>query len=476
LVGDENAVPMYTKWELPNGDDIYSDHYYAMINGDDDYPDLAIGRLSVANSAHVNTIVNKVFAYERNPASDWAIGRIAMVSHFWWSFHETNFWIIANVLWPKGFYCYDIWGNANYNNQDIKDCIENGSPNYRGVSIVNYHGHGLYDKWNLWNDIESFTTIDVHSLTNTNHYPIVYNCCCWNGAVQEENEAMVEAWTRDPDGGGVGALGASRPSWSIMYDPMPKDLFVATFNKDIYDVGYAINYAKNQLIQNYGDPGLDNARMFNWFGDPELSIWTSTVCSTMTVTHPMAIGTEPQEFTVTAQYPEPGPVVWARVCLYKDEIPELFAVKSTNSNGQATFNIDPAGFGILHVTVTKQNYAPYEGECQVFGGPGGPQASSDSDIPLCYSFDRISRNPVSSYASFCYQIPASGDNQHISIKIYDINGRYIRTMASQRQNSGYYTVLWNGQDNNGEKVSSGIYFVRFETNDYRATEKLIMLR
>lgn len=476
LVGDENAVPMYNEWQSQN-QRIYSDHYYACFIGYDDYPDIAIGRLSVASSEDVNTIVNKIFAYERTPAQDWAIGRIEMVSHWQQSFHNINAWIIANILIPKGFYCYDIWGELGYTNQDIKNYIENGSPNYRGVSIVNYYGHGLQDKWNEWNYTQSFTTTDVHSLTNPNHYPIVYNCCCWNGAIQEDYEVMVEAWTRDPDGGGVGALGASRPAWAIVDDPIPKDLFIATFDKSIYDVGYAINYAKNCLIRDYGNAGLENARMYNWFGDPELSIWTcATGCSTMIVTHPTRITTEPNDFTVTVQYQEPGPVKWALVCLYKDESPELWRTLYTNSNGQATFMIDPVCSGILHVTVTKHNYKPYEGECQVREGKGTQTTGSSPSIPRNYALDQNTPNPFCGSTVIPYQIPAKGNIQCISIKIYDINGKRIRTLVNRQQSAGYYTTSWDGYDDSGKRLPSGVYFLKLIARDYSATEKLLLIR
>jgi hypothetical protein len=479
LVGDENAVPMFNEWQSHN-ELIYSDHYYACINGNDDYPDLAIGRFSVADNNDVITIINKIFAYERTPAQDWGIRRVLMVSHWCEDcYHNTNQWIINNVLSLKGFYCYDAYGEIGlWDNALLQECIENTGPEEFGVSIVNYHGHGQPDSWFEWNvHGESYTTTDVHNLTNTNHYPIVYNCCCLNGAVQETYEVMVEAWTRDPDGGGVGALGASRESWKITYDPIPKDLFIATFEKDIFDVGFALNYAKSILIQEHGGIGLQNARMYNWFGDPELSIWTCPLgCSTMIVTHPARITTNPTSFTVTVKDIEGGPVVWAAVCLYKIESPEFWQTRFTGTDGKAIFTIDPVSPGMLYVTVTKQNYAPYEGTCQVIES-GGPQSrESISSIPINYDLNRNVPNPFYGSTVIPYQIPIEGDMHSISIKIYDITGTYMRTLVDQPQRVGYHTVVWDGTDDSGKKVPSGVYFVRFESNNYCATRKLLMLK
>jgi len=221
FIGDEDAIPMCRYPTIYANAKNWSDHWYACLIGDDDYADIAIGRLSVANSSHVNTIINKIFAYERDPAQDWAIGRALMVSHYPdppTSFHDTTVKIIDDFLVPNGFEYYDAdGGGGDWTNASLKECIENSDPDHHGVGIINYFGHGDTAKWKEWNLSESFTTAEVNDLSNTNYYPIVYNCCCLNGAIQAEQEAMVEAWIRDPDGGGVGALGASVMAWAAQF-------------------------------------------------------------------------------------------------------------------------------------------------------------------------------------------------------------------------------------------------------------------
>ncbi|MBN2621486.1 hypothetical protein JXB22_10400, partial [candidate division WOR-3 bacterium] len=133
LVGDENDVPMFNRYDYCSPNQyIWSDHYYACIEGTDSIADIAIGRLSVDNTSHVTTIVNKVFAYERNPAEDWAINRALMVSHYEEEgtyFGDTTQKIIDDILEPYNFDYYDADGRENWTNDDLKECIENnGSP------------------------------------------------------------------------------------------------------------------------------------------------------------------------------------------------------------------------------------------------------------------------------------------------------------------------------------------------------------
>jgi hypothetical protein len=43
-------------------------------------------------------------------------------------------------------------------------------------------------------------------------------------------------------------------------------------------------------------------------------------------------------------------------------------------------------------------------------------------------------------------------------------------------NPGYYTLFWNGCDDIGRKVAAGIYFIKFDTDDYQKIEKVVLLR
>ncbi|MBN2621485.1 T9SS type A sorting domain-containing protein [candidate division WOR-3 bacterium] len=310
------------------------------------------------------------------------------------------------------------------------------------------------------------------------YYPIIYDCCCVNGDIKVSAEVMVEAWIRDSDGGGVGSLGATQGVWPSLYwsNHFPTDLFKASFDLDIYRVGWIVNYAKNCELAENNDFASMNALMYNWFGDPELSIWTcSSQCITMNVNHPINIATGPQIFTVTVLNPEN--VQGAMVCLYKPESPELWQTKYTNSSGQAVFSINPRFGGTMYVTVTKHNYRPYEGECMIWPGGDGPQ-STDSlmSLPAAFTLKQNTPNPFARIINIHYDIPSKGGNQHIFIRVYDVNGRLVRTLVNQLQNAGYYIVTWDGHDDNDIEVANGIYFIRFDSASYRATKKLLLLK
>ena len=64
----------------------------------------------------------------------------------------------------------------------------------------------------------------------------------------------------------------------------------------------------------------------------------------------------------------------------------------------------------------------------------------------------------------------------MSLKIYDITGRLIKTLVNEPQEPGYYKVLWDGKDNLDNAVPSGIYFYRIEVGNFTAVKKIVKTR
>jgi len=83
-------------------------------------------------------------------------------------------------------------------------------------------------------------------------------------------------------------------------------------------------------------------------------------------------------------------------------------------------------------------------------------------------------NPFNSKTIISYQLPAKAD---VSLKIFNILGREVRTLVNKKQSKGSHSVVWDGKNELGEYVGSGIYFYRLEAgNDFSQTKKLLILR
>jgi len=80
-------------------------------------------------------------------------------------------------------------------------------------------------------------------------------------------------------------------------------------------------------------------------------------------------------------------------------------------------------------------------------------------------------NPFSHKTTIRYTLAKEGKT---IIEILDISGRRIRELLSTREKPGRYLITWDGRNNSGRKVASGIYLLRFITDDYWVNRKLIL--
>ena len=94
-------------------------------------------------------------------------------------------------------------------------------------------------------------------------------------------------------------------------------------------------------------------------------------------------------------------------------------------------------------------------------------------LPREYGLSQNYPNPFNPITTIKYQLPI---NSLISIKIYNVLGHLIRTLIEKKQETGYHSIIWDGKDNNKQKVSSGIYLYTLKANNFVKTRKLVLIR
>jgi len=65
---------------------------------------------------------------------------------------------------------------------------------------------------------------------------------------------------------------------------------------------------------------------------------------------------------------------------------------------------------------------------------------------------------------------------HTSLKIYNIRGQLVRTLIEDELSPGKHEVIWDGKDERGKKVTSGVYLYRLKTPKSQTTRKMILLK
>jgi hypothetical protein len=82
-------------------------------------------------------------------------------------------------------------------------------------------------------------------------------------------------------------------------------------------------------------------------------------------------------------------------------------------------------------------------------------------------------NPVTSGADIRMAIPVSGE---VSLKIYDVQGRLVSKLLDDKVGAGEHTIHWSGSNSGGNKVASGIYFMKLDTRQGSLVKKMVISR
>lgn len=68
------------------------------------------------------------------------------------------------------------------------------------------------------------------------------------------------------------------------------------------------------------------------------------------------------------------------------------------------------------------------------------------------------------------------DEAQVSLKIYSVTGRLVKTLVNGTLNPKSYNIQWDGTDNNGKRIGSGLYFIRMDADGEKSTAKLALLK
>ena len=109
-------------------------------------------------------------------------------------------------------------------------------------------------------------------------------------------------------------------------------------------------------------------------------------------------------------------------------------------------------------------------------GPAGPGTVTGIEpiIPKTFALHQNAPNPFNPTTTIRYDIPAGGGA--VSLRIYDVGGRLVRTLVEGDQTPGTKSVSWNGTNERGNDVATGVYFYRLEAPGFQKTRKMVFLK
>jgi hypothetical protein len=298
LVGDINEV---------NSPRIYanklSDPNYSKLAGDEDYPDIIVGRFSAQTAAQVDTQVERTIEYENMPATlqDWFWRGTGIAGDV--SPEKGDFLQISGIRNDLLAYDHTTVDQIYKDTSDMEVDVPKGLNAGRG--IMNYCGHGSPFSW-WWapweNPKSEFTNDDVHALTNDNMLPFIFDVACLNGEFDYEQhpyldpypECFAEAWMRATHNGEpTGAVGIYASSIVQTTDPpmCAQTEFIVLFVGESYNSYGALCFASSCKMMEQYPGGVEMFNTWHIFGDPSLRI-VGTVKAVPPVAHDGSIGTQ----------------------------------------------------------------------------------------------------------------------------------------------------------------------------------------
>ncbi|MDP8238072.1 MAG: T9SS type A sorting domain-containing protein [Candidatus Hatepunaea meridiana] len=89
-------------------------------------------------------------------------------------------------------------------------------------------------------------------------------------------------------------------------------------------------------------------------------------------------------------------------------------------------------------------------------------------IPLCFTLYNASPNPFNAQTRIGYNLPQAGS---VTLSVYDIAGRLVKTLVDEVMDSGRYSVVWDGGC-----LTSGVYLMKLRSKDVSVVRKVMLIR
>ena len=97
----------------------------------------------------------------------------------------------------------------------------------------------------------------------------------------------------------------------------------------------------------------------------------------------------------------------------------------------------------------------------------------DPDVPGASYLSQSFPNPFNPTTTIEFGLKESN---LVSLRIYDVSGRLVRVLVEKSYAEGRYREQWDGRDQNGVSVASGVYFCRLTAGTFSQTRKMVLLR
>jgi len=411
--GEDGTVPF--EYRTYDDESIPSDAYYGDFDDDWDY-EVFVGRITAEGATQINLFVDKILHYETNPPlTDYALNVTMAGMDLTLASEEPYYTLtaaedlkeyISNYYIPTRFNITKIYdSDASNHRTDFINAFN------AGQNLINHADHSNNTVMGIGylNHNQLIYNSDVDNLTNDNLLSVIFSLGC-HANEMDYNDCISEHFVIYNDmQGAVAFTGNTRSGWFYVGDPysLTSQLDIywwrAILEQNLYRLGEALAWSKNNCPSNTGWRYVQWT--LNLLGEPEMPVWTD-IPQTFTVTHPTSTSVSTgSSFTVHVEDNGGSALLQAFVCLWKGD--EVYETQYTSGVGDAEFIISLSSVGNMYVTVTHQNFIPYQGTVTVTDNAdadGDGVLDFDDNCPAIYNPDQANADN-DSFGDACDNCP-----------------------------------------------------------------------
>jgi len=374
LLGDSNVssyykLPTYYVNAPSYPELCATDLDYALISGEDYFPEMLIGRMCIDSNTELQTILSKTIRYERAPATNtnsWQNKALVVAGNY------ASGSLIPTTPVDKSRWIYEKLRSSGYPQVDTvfyqNTSGSSTAPEYlttqiinainSGVQYVSYRGWGSGNGWQF----PIFFRDHVNATNNGGRTPVVYSIVCDNGDYDNESydPCFGEVWMTkgspsEPDGAvafvGPSFLNTSTP----LNNSISSGMFRSLLDEHARIFGTTVMRGKIELYNNFPNEHANDSnapfyfKIYNTLSDPSLSLWK---LNPLTISHNL-----PDQITQSTNYIEvqvPG-INHGYITGTKNDNDYTYA---RIINGYAMLPVDNNANGNLKVTISAKNYLP----------------------------------------------------------------------------------------------------------------------
>lgn len=339
------------------------------VAGNDNYPDIAIGRFSCSSNAQALVQVNKAINYEKNPNMDpgWRetfIGIGSSEGQGSGDDNEVDYVHVQRIYSERLADFTYLTENGNYGDNSTASTL--ASHVNAGASTIAYCGHGAETYFVTTN----YSNTNVNASTNGDRLPFIVAVACVNGKFNQSGDCFAEAWLKKENGGAVVTLMSTiNQPWTPPQRGQDYfyDILVGGFDYNQYSGQNGINTNEQRthwgsivvnaftlaLTESNTSSDLETFQTWTTFGDASLQLRTKQPVAITSSVNTLMTGV-PYTTTITANG---QPVEDALVCISQND---TYYSAYTDANGQVTIQHDFSAGDVLLVVTAFNNTTIYE--------------------------------------------------------------------------------------------------------------------